>query len=103
MNVMKDPKSDTKSSVRITGNRARVRRYQALHGRFDCTPSYDVQQITKVSGKRFTYFQLSGYCHSRITICTTQKAEIVNRRHPTVMQTSNSARIYTLSILLTHR
>ena len=33
------------STANLTGNRARVRRYRALHRRFDYVPSYDVLQI----------------------------------------------------------
>lgn len=36
---------DTMTTARLTGNRARVRRYRALHRRFDYVPSHDVRQI----------------------------------------------------------
>ena len=36
---------DTMTTARLTGNRERVRRYRALHRRFDYVPSHDVRQI----------------------------------------------------------
>lgn len=42
---MKAQTSNMENTVRLTGNRARVRRYRALHRRFDYTPSFDVRQI----------------------------------------------------------
>ena len=33
------------NAIKLTGNRARVRRYRAVHRRFDYVPSPDVLQI----------------------------------------------------------
>ena len=41
----KNEEPQTMNTPRLTGNLARVRRYRALHRRFDYVPSYDVLPI----------------------------------------------------------
>ena len=48
------------NAIKLTGNRGRVRRYRAVHRRFDYVPSHDVLQIIEHHLKIGTDICLAG-------------------------------------------